>query len=454
MFHWLASIDWTDANLRWVVMGAALLGAASAILGCFAFLRGRALMGDALAHAALPGVCAAFLLTGTKNLGAFLLGAAVAGLAAAWCIGAITRHSRVKNDSAQALVLSVFFGAGIVLLTTIQRMPSGHQSGLDKFLFGQAASLVGGDVRAIAFVAVALCAICALGFKEWKLLCFDSDFARGLGRPTNILDSLLMTMIVAAVVIGLQAVGVVLMAAMLITPPAAARFWTDKLGVMTILAGVFGAASGAAGAIFSTLQSGLPTGPLVVLSATAIFAVSLFFAPRRGIVARVWRIAATQKTVQRENLLRDVYELTEDEQAAEETTAFRPDYLGVPLRELAQKRHATEASLRGALDDLQKRGWIRQTGGRVALTQSGARAAYDLVRRHRLWETFLMFQSQLGATVEDDTRAHRGADAVEHFVPPDAMEQLEVLLKQQGREPRLRPSEMGNEGLNSTVLPV
>lgn len=282
--------DWfevfRDPNTQWILLGCMLLGLSSGVLGSFAYLRKQSLMGDALAHAALPGICIAFILTGTKSVGGFLVGAAISGLIATFIIGFITRHSRIKQDSALGIVLSVFFGFGIVLLTWIQHSGSGNQSGLDKFLFGQAAALVAEDVRTMAIVSLALIAVCALLFKEFKLLSFDPGFARGIGMPVAFLDQLLMLLIVVAVVVGIQAVGVVLMAALLITPAVTARYWTDRLGVMTALSGLFGALSGFAGTWASTAADSLPTGPLSVLAATAWFTVSLLFAPRRGLLAK------------------------------------------------------------------------------------------------------------------------------------------------------------------------
>ncbi|HEX8833887.1 MAG TPA: iron chelate uptake ABC transporter family permease subunit, partial [Abditibacteriaceae bacterium] len=347
--------------------------------------------------------------------------------------------SRVKEDAALGIVLSVFFGAGIVMLTQIQRSGSGNQSGLDKFLFGQAASMVGNDVRLIAGVALLLCLLSAALYKEFKILCFDSDFGRGLGLPVHILDAVLMAMIVAAVVIGLQAVGVVLMAAMLITPPAAARFWTEKLHGMVTLSALFGGLSGALGTLLSTVAPRMPTGPLIVLAATGIFVFSLLFAPRRGVVARAWRILSTQKTVRRENLLRDLFELTEEALPASPSRSAlagsTTDFHGITPTELAEKRHARESTVRAGLGGLQKQGWARlNADGRWVLTQTGMLEAYRMVRQHRLWEMFLMYETSLGLKNVD-----RDADAVEHFLPPEAIGQLEQLLQEHGREPRLVP---------------
>ncbi|WP_409342180.1 metal ABC transporter permease [Paenibacillus sp. MBLB4367] len=286
-----------DPNTRWIIMGCVLLGLSSGVLGSFAYLRKQALMGDALAHAALPGICVAFMLTGSKSIVLFLIGAMVSGIAATLGIGAVTRHSRIKPDTALAIVLSVFFGIGIVLLTQIQHSESGNQSGLDKFLFGQAATMIASDVTTMAVISFVLVFLCALFFKEFKLLAFDSGFARGMGFPVALLDQLLMLLIVVTVVVGIQAVGVVLMAALLITPAVSARYWTEKLGVMVTLAGLFGALSGFVGTWISTLADNLPTGPLCVLAATVWFAVSVLFAPRRGLVAKALLRARAKKAV-------------------------------------------------------------------------------------------------------------------------------------------------------------
>jgi manganese/zinc/iron transport system permease protein len=275
-----------DPNSRWILSACMLLGLSSGVLGCFAYLRKQSLMGDALAHAALPGVCIAFMLTGTKSILFFLIGASISGLIATFGIGYITRNSRIKQDTALGLVLSVFFGLGIVLLTQIQRHPGGNQSGLDKFLFGQAASLVQSDVFVMMGMSLLLIGACTLLFKEFKLISFDPGFARGLGYPIAVLEQLLMFLIVVAVVVGIQAVGVVLMAALLITPAVSARYWTQRLGLMVVLSGLFGALSGVSGTLISAMGNNLPTGPLCVLSATGIFLLSILFAPRRGLISR------------------------------------------------------------------------------------------------------------------------------------------------------------------------
>lgn len=278
---------WQDPNAQWILLGCMLLGLGSGVIGSFAYLRKQSLMGDALSHAALPGVCIAFMLSGSKSIFLFLVGAAAAGIVATFGIGFITRRTKLKQDAALAIVLSLFFGIGIVFLTQIQHSGSGNQSGLDKFLFGQAATMVHADVVTMAVISVVLVGLCMLLFKEFKLVSFDPGFARGLGYPVAFLEQCIMLLIVIAVVVGIQAVGVVLMAAMLITPAVSARYWTEKLGLMIVLSGAFGAFSGLVGTWISASENNLPTGPLVVLAAASIFVISVAAAPRRGVLSKL-----------------------------------------------------------------------------------------------------------------------------------------------------------------------
>ncbi|MDP9352567.1 MAG: metal ABC transporter permease [Chloroflexota bacterium] len=273
-----------DYTVRTVALGAAVLGVVSGVLGCFAVLRRQSLFGDALAHAALPGVCIGFMLAGGKSSLWLLVGAAVSGWLGALAVLAVVRGSRIKEDAALGAVLTVFFGFGIVLLTRIQHTGDASQSGLNSFLFGQAAVLLERDVQIMAALGAATLAALALFYKQFKLTTFDPAFAHSLGLPVGMLSLALTALITVAVVIGLQAVGVILMAAMLIAPASAARQWTNRLPTMIALAAVFGALSGVTGAVLSSVDARVPTGPLVVLLATVIVLVSLAFAPRRGLL--------------------------------------------------------------------------------------------------------------------------------------------------------------------------
>jgi manganese/zinc/iron transport system ATP- binding protein len=224
-----------DYTLRTVALGTAVLGIVSGSLGAFAVLRRQSLLGDAMSHAALPGIVLAFLLTRSKTPVVLLLGAILAGWLAALLMSTTVRHTRIKQDSALGLLLSVFFGFGLVLLTFVQRIPDAGQAGLNRYLFGQAATLLQQDIITMAALGGVALTIMLLFWKEFKLLSFDPGFGASLGFPMRALDTLLTTLIVVAIVVGLQAVGVVLMSAMIVAPAAAARQWTNRLSVMVAL---------------------------------------------------------------------------------------------------------------------------------------------------------------------------------------------------------------------------
>ena len=240
-----------DHTLRVVAVGAAVLGATSGALGSFAVLRRQSLLGDALSHAALPGIALAFLLTGSKAPLVIMLGAGLVGWFGTVLVRQVVRRSRIPLDAALGMMLSVFFGFGLVLLTLIQRRPDASQAGLDAYLFGQAAALLERDVVVMTVLSAIACGLLVALWKELKLLAFDPEFGASLGLPMRRVDGVLTALLVVAIVIGLQTVGVVLMSAMLVAPAAAARQWTERLAVMVPLAAAFGVVSGVAGSVMS-----------------------------------------------------------------------------------------------------------------------------------------------------------------------------------------------------------
>lgn len=438
----------SDPNARWVLGGTALLGLAGGVLGSFALLRRRALLADALAHAALPGVCLAFLGSGSKELPVLLAGAAATGVLGTLAIVAITRSTRVKEDAALALVLSVFFGAGILLLTFVQKVPALDASGLDRFIFGQAATLLPGDLRLIAAVTAGLGAVTWLAFKELKLSVFDPLYAASIGLPVRGLELLLAGMIVLAVVVGLQAVGAVLIVALLVVPPAAARLWTARLGSMTVLAGAIGAVAAGLGAALSAVQVpgpagapvALPTGPVIVLAAAAAFVVSLLAAPHRGLVAAAIARARQRRRILAENVLKTLYNL-------EEWRAPRgvpPGRAGSTLAELQAVRRLPARRLARALARLRRERLVERTAGtepRWVLTEAGLREARRLVRSHRLWEVYLVER----AMVAPD-HVHRDAEEAEHVLEPELLAELEQRLGRPAHDVHGRPIPAGEEG--------
>ncbi|MHB0777044.1 metal ABC transporter permease [Halomonas sp. WWR20] len=298
-----------DYTLQNVVIGAAMLGMISGVLGSFAVLRKQSLLGDTLSHAALPGVCLGFIVSGTRHMGSILIGALLTGALAALLMLLLTRNSRLKTDAGLGITLSTFFALGVVLLTYIQGMNNAAQGGLDSFLFGQAAATLRSDLWIMGGITTAALMLVALLWKEFKLVSFDPEFAVSLGLPVVWLEVLLTVMIALAVVVGLQMVGVVLMAAMIIAPAVAARQWTRRLESMVTLAAIIGITSGVCGALLSALARGLATGPLIILSVSSVVVFSLLFAPGRGFVwetARLWR---GRRRLQYQQVLTTLYQL-------------------------------------------------------------------------------------------------------------------------------------------------
>lgn len=359
-----------DYTLRTVALGAAVLGLSSGALGAFAVLRGQSLLGDAISHAALPGVALAFLLTASKAPLVLVVGAGLAGWVGTLCVMEVTGRSRIPYDAALGIVLSVFFGLGMVLLTYIQARPDASQAGLDTFLFGQAAALVSRDVWTMAALGLAALVALAVFWKEFKVLLFDPDFAAAQGFPVRALDVGITTLLVVAIVIGLQTVGVVLMSALIVAPAAAARQWTDRLWGVVALAGAFGGASGVAGAVASASVTQLPTGPTIVLCASALVAVSLLAAPGRGLVAGWLRTLRNRRVLRVAGTLEDLYTL-----ALGHADTFHP-HPAATLRTMTSRPDAVEPTL-GAL---RQQGLAEARGDGWALTPRGLAEARRLAR--------------------------------------------------------------------------
>ena len=414
MFDFLSVLHLEDATVRMVLFGSLLIGATGGALGSFAVLRGRSLMGDALAHAALPGVALAFLWTGSKSLPVLITGATCTGIIGVLLIQFITSRTRIKADAAIGIVLTVFFGVGIVLLTHIQRSLVGNQAGLDKFLFGQAASMVEDDVRVMLVMSLFIFVVVLILYKEFKALIFDPNFLQSLGYSLQKVDLALMGLIVLTVMVGLQAVGVVLIAAMLITPAVAARFWTERLHVMVALAAVIGGVSGATGTFLSAQAPRVPTGPVMVLVATGLFIVSALFAPRRGVLARWLRQRANVLRERRHHLLRA---LTELEERAGKAGPFSTQEL---MDELGWERRRVKREAKR----LRRLDMVTLAHHGVEATPAGLAEGTFVVKCHRLWEHYLVYRDILAADHVD-----RPADEVEHLLTPDILERLEEILR-------------------------
>ncbi|WP_249871488.1 metal ABC transporter permease [Oceanobacillus saliphilus] len=273
-----------NSNTQWVMVSTMILGVASGLIGCFAYWKRQSLMSDALAHASLPGVIIAFLIFREKNLFILIIGAAISALIGAFFIQWIRSSTRITEDTAMGMILSIFYGLGIMLLTVANRSAGGNQSGLDSFIYGQAASMVRSDVMTMLILALLVIFVVFAGLKEWKIYLFDPEFAKGQGLSLKGMDTLYTAVLVTTIVIGIQAVGVILMAALLIIPPVSSNYWTNSFKTMLLLSAFFGGMAGIGGTIISAFGSGWPTGPFIVIIASGLFVISLVFGKEKGIL--------------------------------------------------------------------------------------------------------------------------------------------------------------------------
>jgi manganese/zinc/iron transport system permease protein len=427
-----------DYNTRVVIVGTTLLGFAAGLIGTFLILRKRALLSDALSHATLPGIALAFILmTITLGDGKHLLGL-VAGAAVFSVLGTLSvlfiqRFSRLKDDAALGIVLSVYFGLGIALLGLATRMESGNAAGLTSFIYGKTASMLMFDALLIAGTALISALFCLLFFKEFALICFDAEYGASQGWPVDRLDFLMMAIVVVVTVIGLQAVGLILVVALLIIPAAAARFWTFNLTPMLWLSGAFGAASGMVGAGISALMANLPAGAVIVITASILFAFSMTFGSARGLLRLGLDRRRLRERISRENLLRDLFEWRESHRARPGGSSASPQDIRRPASEdLMNRRFWIPSTLRKTLRRLRSLGMVRiDAENGILLTEEGLDTAREVVRKHRLWEAYLITHADVAPGTVD-----LSADRVEHVLDPEVIRQLEGLF------PEVGPSEM------------
>ena len=421
-----------DYNTRVVIIGATLLGLAAGLVGTFLLLRKRALLSDTISHATLPGIAIAFMVMSIylgdgKNLLGLIAGAALFSVIGTAAVMIIQNYTRLKDDAALGIVLSVFFGFGIALMGMATRMSTGNAAGLSSFIYGKTASMLFFHAMLIALAALAAIIFCLLFFKEFALICFDADYGAAQGWPVTRLDFLMMALVVGVTVIGLQAVGLILVVALLIIPAAAARFWTFSLKHMLWLSGLFGALSGMLGSGFSALMANLPAGAVIVLTASAIFLISMTLGSARGIVKMLTERARLRRRITRENLLRDLYEWFECTLAqgtGPETFTYAACGTGPLPEELRRQRAWPLKVLRSAIKRLKAANDIRfDENRRIVFTEQGIVAANEVVRKHRLWEAYLISHADVATGMVD-----LSADRIEHVLDEEIIRQLEALF--------------------------
>jgi manganese/zinc/iron transport system permease protein len=427
-------------NTTIVIVGTTLLGLAAGVVGVFALLRKRSLMADALSHATLPGIGLAFLAAGAlglegRSLPVLLAGATISGVAGVLCIQGLLRYTRLREDAAIGIVLSVFFGAGVVVLSWIQRNAPSGAAGLNTFIYGQTAAMSVADARLMAGIAFAAILLPVGLMKEFAVVCFNDAFARVDGWPVTMIDLLMMALVVVVTVAGLQAVGLLLVVAMLIIPAVAARFWTERLWLLLVLAGVIGAGCGYLGASMSALLPRKPAGAVIVLTAGVVFLLSMLAAPARGVIATTIRRERLRLRIAGEHVLEAAHDHgpgagagAGGNDADADADADAPPRL--PARELARL-----VEVRGwpgwfrwlVMTSLRRGGRIQVVGGDVVLTPYGVRDGARVSRNHQLWEEYLVHHADIAPSHVDWS-----VDQVEHVLSEELVARLERTLAGRG----------------------
>lgn len=407
-----------DSSIAFVVLGITLLGIGSAYVGTYSFLDKKALLGDAISHAVLPGICLGFILAGEKNPIYIVTGAFASGALATFLSSWLKTNTKLSDDAIIASILSIFFGFGIVLLTTIQKSGNPEMAGLNQFIFGNAIAILEEDLYIYGGLAVLIILLLTLLRKEFSMLVFNADYGKSIGYPMGFIRLMFNVLMILAVVIGIQAIGVVLMAALLITPGAAARFWTDKLGTLLLLAGTFSAISGIAGTYVSFVIPQMPTGPWVVVCLSLLALISFLFAPRKGILARYIKRRSYLKKTHSDHLLKALYHQKVEQQQA---YTIEDIYEQFPY-DKKKSKHTIKRLIRDEL--------ITVNQNDISFTKTGKSEAKRIVRLHRLWELYLNEYMNIAPD-----HVHDSAEKLEHILTPE----LEAMLENRLNYPALDP---------------
>lgn len=405
-----------------IFLGIILLGIASGLVGSFTFLRKRALIGDSIAHAVFPGVALGFIVSQSKDPVYLIVGAAFTGFLSILAVNTIVKHSKLKSDTAIALVLSVFFGVGVLLFTYIQHNFNSSQTGLDKFLFGKAASMLQADIIWLAVICVLVIVTILFFYRDFLSISFDKEFAETTGINVKRAEILLSLLTILVIVVGVQIVGIVLMAALLVTPASSARFWTERLKTMLVLSALIAAISGVLGVLISSSLVKMPTGPWIVISLSVIAIFSIFFSPKRGVLSRYKKRKSIQNKMLEDNVLKTFYHLSENKENLNQNQK---------MSDLLERRFFEIKKLKKGIKNLKSKNLLEQVNElEFKLTDTGVKQAKRIVKLHRLWEMYLTTKMKIKGD-----HVHEDADTIEHFITEDLERELEQILNFPKQDP-------------------
>ncbi|MBT3667571.1 MAG: iron chelate uptake ABC transporter family permease subunit [Opitutae bacterium] len=438
----LRFFSFSDHSVQVVVLGVIFMGVGCGLMGGFVVTRKLSLFGDTLSHAVLPGVAVGFLWSQSKNSISIVVGAMIAGFLGVLLISLIKKSTKVGLDSALGLVLSGFYAVGICLLTRIQKLEFGNQSGIDRYLFGQITGLSAADVWSMGISCLLIALITTIFYKEILVTGFDPGFAHSIGLPVDLLQYLLWMLLAFSVITSLQVVGVILVSALLIIPAATASIITQKMKALLIWSASLGMIAGVTGSYISFLGSRLPTGPLIVLSSTLLFVTVLFLHYENGLFIQWIRLRGKDRKIALENTLKAVYQELEADNFFHDT---------VKLGNLAKRRRISMPEMYQESVHLVRKDFAFLLRGEnqtlpsdntLSLTPTGWSEACRIVRNHRLWELYLTNEVQYPAD-----HVHEDAEKIEHVLGDETVRKIERILSNPRKDPhgKLIPSQQDIE---------
>jgi ABC-type Mn2+/Zn2+ transport system permease subunit/Mn-dependent DtxR family transcriptional regulator len=387
------------------LFASVLVGIINGALGCFIILRRMAFIGDALSHAVLPGVVIAFMIAGKGHFALFL-GAVFAGIITALLIGFVNRSSRIKEDSAIGVIFIGMFAFGVLLISRLQAV---HLD-LQHFLFGDPLGVSPGDLYLTGIIGIVILGSIILFYKQLQLTSFDPTMATAIGMQTGLVHYFLMGILSMTIVASLQAVGIILVVAMLITPGATAFLLTERLPRMIVLASAIGAVSAIIG-LYLSYWMNYSSGAAMVIVVTLIFLITLVFSPKQGIVIKALQRKRAQERHLKDDILKAVYNLSEDKGEQADIPRIA-GYLGI-----------SEPILKKSVKHLKQQLLLEDNGERLALTAAGKKLALKLIRSHRLWETYLTEKAGFGWENVDEE-----AERLEHDLPDELVDEIDERL--------------------------
>lgn len=401
------------------LIASSMVGLMCGVLGCFIVLRNMALIGDALAHAILPGVVLAFVIVGYSTL-SFFTGAVIAGLFTAIFITWIQHNVKTKNDAAIGIVFTAMFSLGVIGISWISRNEGVHLD-LNDFLFGTILGVSDSDLYLTAGITVYVLLSVILFYRYLFITTFQPVIAETMGISVQTIHYFLMLLLSFAVVASLQTVGVILVVAMLITPASTALLLSDRLKSVLFISGIIGLLAAILGLVLSIVLDTTP-GPAMAIVATLIYLTAVLVAPKKGLIVRMIQKNKLQQKIQLEDTLKQSWRILQKEQA-------------LTIENLLGRLGFGRSVLMRHVQKLKKEGMMILSGsGELSLTDTGMQRANKLVRAHRLWETYLV--QQIGLTEE---QIHEDAEKYEHLLTDDILDEVDKELGFPTKDPHGSP---------------